>query len=72
MPAWLLQEVQELQRRLAEAQASLARSSEERQAWEGQSAELQAQLAAARKAQALAQSKLVLARQREAQLKVSG
>ena len=62
--------LQELQGRLAESQASLQRLGEEQRAWEAERGALQSQLAAAKKAQALAQSKLVLARQREAQLKV--
>ncbi len=62
--------MQVLQERVAESQVSLQRLTSDQQAWEGERAELQGQLAAAKKAQAMAQSKLVLAKQREAQLKV--
>ncbi len=62
--------MQELQEEVSQSQASLEKLMAEQQVWEAQRAELQGQLAAAKKAQALAQSKLVLAKQREAQLKV--
>ena len=55
---------------MIEAQGSLAKLTEEQQGWQAERKDLLGQLATARKAQALAQSKLVLAKQRETQLKV--
>ncbi|GAB4823296.1 hypothetical protein N2152v2_010342 [Parachlorella kessleri] len=61
--------LQELQEQLRHAQASLSQLAEEQQGWQAERKDLQGQLATARKAQALAQSKLVLAKQRETQLR---
>ena len=55
---------------MSQAQASLEELTKEQQGWQAERKDLQGQLATARKAQALAQSKLVLAKQRETQLRV--
>lgn len=56
---------------MADSQAALQALTQERGTWEEERTQLQGQLAAAKKSLALAQSKLVLAKQRETQLKAS-
>lgn len=62
----------ELRQQLASAQQQLASAVGKEQEWCQQRGELQQQLAALQKAQSVADGKLVLARQREAQFKVGG
>ena len=60
----------ELREQLVQAQQQVATAAGERQEWAQQRGELQQQVAALQKAQSIADGKLVLARQREAQFKV--
>ena len=62
----------ELREQLSQAQQQVAAAGGERLEWGQQRGELQQQVAALQKAQSIADGKLVLARQREAQFKVWG
>lgn len=62
--------MQEMQDRLNEAVTSLKQMTKERETWQAEERHLHNQLASARKAQTMAQSRLILTKQREAQLKV--
>lgn len=63
------QNLKEMQDRLNEAVTSLKQMTKERETWQAEERHLHNQLASARKAQTMAQSRLILTKQREAQLK---